>query len=140
MIQATTTREPSLGQLLKELSSETQDLLQQEIELAKAEMSEKATRVGRNVASLVIGGLIIYAGFLAIIAAASYGLMELLNERMSAETAIWLAPLIVGGIVVLIGYVLTHKAIATLKNESLAPRQTIQSIRENTQWFKNQTR
>jgi hypothetical protein len=59
---------------------------------------------------------------------------------MSAEIAIWLAPLIVGGIVILIGYVLTHKAIATLKNESLAPRQTIQSIRENTQWFKNQTR
>ena len=140
MIQATTTREPSLGQLLKELSSETQNLLQQEIELAKAEMSEKATRVGRNVASLVIGGLVIYAGFLAIIAAASYGLMELLNERMSAEIAIWLAPLIVGGFVILIGYVLTHKAIATLKNESLAPRQTIQSIRENTQWFKNQTR
>jgi len=139
MIQATT-REPTLGQLLKELSSETQNLLQQEIELAKAEMSEKAARVGRNVASLVIGGLVIYAGFLAIIAAASYGLMELLNDRISPEIAIWLAPLIVGGFVILIGYVLTHKAIATLKNESLAPRQTIQSIRENTQWFKNQTR
>jgi hypothetical protein len=139
MIQATTTREPTLGQLLKELSSETQDLLQQEIELAKAEFSEKTARVTRHAISLMVGGLVLYAGFLAIIAAASYGLMELLNERLSNETAIWLAPLIVGGVVALVGYGLVHQAIVTLKSESLAPRQTIQSIRENTQWFKNRT-
>jgi xanthine/uracil permease len=138
MIQATT-HEPSLGELLKELSSETQDLFQQEIELAKAEMSEKAARLARNVVSLAVGGLVIYAGFLAVIAACSYGLMELLNEGMSNETAIWLAPLIVGAVVATVGYLLIRHALASMKKQSLAPTQTIRSIRENTQWFKNRT-
>jgi len=135
----TSQQEPSLGQLIRELSSETHELVRQEIELAKAEMAEKTARVGRNVAYLAVGGFVAYAGFLALMAAASYGLMELLNERLSNETAIWLAPLIVGLVVAIVGYVLIQKAITTLKNESLAPRQTIQTIRENTQWFKNRT-
>ena len=137
MIRTQTHAEPSFGQLLKELSLESRDLVQQEIALAKAEMSEKASRVGRNIAYLAVGGLIAYAGFMVLLLAASWGLREALNETMPDNIAMWLAPLIVGFVVAIVGYILVQKGITTLKNTSLAPRQTIQSIRENKQWLQD---
>ena len=137
MIRTQTHAEPSFGQLLKELSLESRDLVQQEIALAKAEMTEKASRVGRNIAYLAVGGLIAYAGFMVLLLAASWGLREALNETMPDNIAMWLAPLIVGFVVAIVGYILVQKGITTLKNTSLAPRQTIQSIRENKQWLQD---
>ena len=43
------TQERSLGDLLRDLSTETGDLLRKEVELAKTEISEKAARVGEDV-------------------------------------------------------------------------------------------
>jgi hypothetical protein len=62
----------SIGELFSELSQKTTTLVRQEIELAKAEMSQKASRVGKNVGFLVIGGIVAYTGLLAVVAAGSY--------------------------------------------------------------------
>ena len=48
---------------------ETTALLRQEVQLAKAEMTQKASRVGKNVGFLVIGGVVAYTGVLALVAA-----------------------------------------------------------------------
>ena len=47
----------SIAELFSELSRETTALLRQEVQLAKAEMTQKASRVGRTWALLVIGVL-----------------------------------------------------------------------------------
>jgi hypothetical protein len=60
----------SMVELLKELRDETVTLMRQEVALAKVELSEKAVRYGRNIAYLAIGGLILYAGLLFLLAAA----------------------------------------------------------------------
>ena len=59
----------SIGELFSELSRETTALLRQEVQLAKAEMTQKASRVGKNVGFLVIGGVVAYTGVLALVAA-----------------------------------------------------------------------
>jgi xanthine/uracil permease len=94
--------------------------------------------VGRNVAYLAIGGLVLYAGLLALIAAACIGAAVLLGNVMDSEIASWLGPLIVGAIVAIVGYVFVQKAISTFKHESLMPRKTMESLRENTEWVKDQ--
>ena len=129
-------QERSLGELLKELSSETSDLLRKEVELAKTEFSEKASRVGTDVAAIAMGGAMALAGGLALMLAAVYGLTALLDTFLPLGVAVWLAPLIVGGILVLVGYGRIKTAVADLKNTSLAPRQTTQSLQENKQWLK----
>ncbi|MDP9478461.1 MAG: phage holin family protein, partial [Actinomycetota bacterium] len=58
----------SIGELIAELSRETVTLVRNEIQLAKAEMSQKASRVGKNVGFLVVGGLVAYTGLLALVA------------------------------------------------------------------------
>jgi hypothetical protein len=126
----------SLGQLLKELTSETTTLLKQEVNLAKTEMSEKASRVGTNLGSLALGGGVAFLGALALLAAAVYGLTSILDQFMSLGVAVWLAPLIIGLILAAVGYSLVNKALETLKRESLAPQRTTQSLQENKEWLK----
>jgi hypothetical protein len=132
-------REPSFARLLKDLTSDSRTLIQKEIELAKAEMSEKASRVGRNIGYLAVGALVAFAALLTLLGAASYGLMEALDERIPASVAIWLAPLIIGVIVAIVGGALISSALSTLRNEGLTPRKTLNSLQENKQWLVNRT-
>ena len=128
--------ERSLGQLLKELTRELSTLLRQEVDLAKTEMHEKASRVGTNLGSLAVGGAVAFLGAVALLLAVIYGLGSLLNNFLSPETASWLAPLIVGGVLAAVGTSLVKKALATLKRESLTPQRTTQSLQENKEWLK----
>jgi hypothetical protein len=127
----------SIGQLLKELRDETTTLLRQEVDLAKTEMGEKASRVGSNLGSLALGGGVAFLGALALLAAVVYGLTSLLDQFMSVGVAIWLAPLIVGIVLAAVGYSLLNKALATLRQESLTPRRTTQTLQENKEWLKS---
>ena len=127
----------SIGQLLKELRDETTTLLRQEVDLAKTEMGEKASRVGSNIGSLAMGGAVAFLGALALLAAVVYGLTSLLDQFMSVGVAIWLAPLIVGLVLAAVGYSLVKKALATLRQESLTPRRTTQTLQENKEWLKS---
>lgn len=126
----------SLGQLLKELTHETSTLLRQEVDLAKTEMSEKASRVGANLGSLAVGGGVALLGALALLAFAIYGLQALLRQFMDPDVAVWLAPLIIGVVLAAIGYSLIKKALETLKRESITPQRTTQSLQENKEWLK----
>jgi xanthine/uracil permease len=128
--------ERSIGQLLKELRDETTTLLRQEVDLAKTEMSEKALRTGRNLGSLAMGGGVAFLGALALLAAVIYGLTSVFNQFMSVGVAVWLAPLIVGLVLAAIGYSLVQKALATLRQESLTPKRTTQTLQENKEWLK----
>jgi uncharacterized membrane protein len=127
----------TLTDLLKELRDESIRLLRQEFALAKTEVSDKAARTGRNVGYLAGGGLIAFAGALVLLMAVVVGLYVALTALgLSHATAGWLSPLIIGGIVTAIGYILVQKALTTLKNEPLAPERTVETIQDNTQWIK----
>lgn len=123
----------SLGELFAELTRETTTLVRQEVALAKAEMSHKAAAVGKDIGFLAAGGLVLYAGFLALIAAIIIGLGQL-------GVTWWLSALLVGLVVAGIGGALVYMGINDLKRTSLAPQQTLDTLKEDTQWAKDQTR
>lgn len=125
-------KDRSLGDLFADLSRETTTLVRQEIQLAKVEMSAKATRVGKDVGFLAVGGFVIYAGFLAIMAAVIILLAHVIPW--------WVAALVVGAVVAGVGYGLVQKGLSALKQEDLAPQETMQTIKENAEWAKEQTR
>lgn len=125
--------ERSLGELFAELARETGTLVRQEVELAKTEMTHKASRAGRDIGFLAVGGLVAYAGILALLAAAVLGLV-------AAGLDAWLAALIVGLIVAAVGYALVQRGLTALKREELAPRQTVETLKEDAQWAKEQVK
>ena len=122
----------SLGELFSELAQDTSTLVRQEMTLAKTEMSQKASRLGKDVGFLAAGGAVAYAGLLAVLA----GIIVLLGQVIP----MWLSALLVGLVVAGVGYFLVRKGLEALKREDLAPRQTIETIKEDQQWAKDQTR
>ncbi len=120
----------SIGELFSELASESSLLVRQEIALAKAELTQKATRVGRDVGYLVLGGAVAYAALLALLAA----LILLLAYVMPA----WAAALVVAVLVGIVGAILVSKALADLKRTDVTPRQTVETLKEDAQWAKEQ--
>jgi hypothetical protein len=125
-----TIQERSLGELFSELSQETSTLIRQEVQLAKAEVTRKATKAGKEVAFMAAGGFIAYAGFLALIAAAILGVAEFLP--------LWLSALLIGVIVAGVGYLLLQKGMNGLKEINPAPRRTIETLKEDKEWLKQQ--
>ena len=131
----------SIGTLLKELRDESATLMRQEIALAKTEMSEKASRAGKNAASIAVGAAVAYAGALVLLfgltMALYFGLVALgLNHFLSGVVAF----LVVGGGTALVGYMLIQKGVSALKNESVVPEKTVESLKEDKQWLTNQTK
>ena len=126
----------SIGQLLKELTQESSTLLKQEVNLAKTEMTEKASRVGTNLGHVAVGGAVALLGAIALLLFAVNGLASLLEQFMSEDVAVWLSPLIIGAILAGVGYSMIKKSLETLKRESVAPEKTTQSLQENKEWLK----
>lgn len=122
----------SLGELFAQMAQETSTLVRQEVTLAKAEMSQKASRAGKHVGVLAVGGAIAYAGFLATIAGVIYLLADI------DVVPLWLAAFMVGIVVAAVGYFLVRKGLDALKQEDMAPRQTMETLKEGQQWIKDQ--
>jgi Putative Actinobacterial Holin-X, holin superfamily III len=129
----TNTDERTLGEMFAELSRETRTLIQQELELAKTELTEKASAMGKGAAFIVGGGLIAYAGLLAIVAAFA---LVLIAVGLPPWAATFVGGLLVAGA----GYLLVRSGFAALKPQHLAPRQTIETLKEDAQWVKAQTK
>jgi len=138
MIRSSPTHEPSIGSLINELTDESRQLLRHEVQLARVEIGQKVSQLRRGGAHLAIGALVVLVGVCALVAAVCIGLYCLLNNVMGNEIAAWLAPLLVGIVVALVGYGLIQTGLSALKRESLVPRETIDSLRENSEWLKDQ--
>lgn len=122
----------SVGELLGELMRETATLVQQEVNLAKAEMSQKAVKAGTNVGVIAVGGAVLYAGVLTLIAALIL---------MLAHFAImppWVAALLIGIVITIVGGVMVKKGMEELKHFDPTPRQTIETLKEDKEWVQQQ--
>ena len=119
-----------LGDLFSDLASDMSNLVRQEVSLAKLEVTQKAKYLGRNVGYLVVGGAVAYAGLLAVIAA----IIMLLDSVMPA----WGAALLVGVVVALIAWLMIGKAMSALQEADLTPRETVETLKEDATWMKQQ--
>jgi hypothetical protein len=122
----------SIGELFGQLSQDMTLLFRQELQLARAEMSEKISQVTSNLVSVVAGGFVAYVGALALVAALILGLHE------AAEISPWISALIVGVIFAVAGYVMLNRGLKELKRVDLAPRRTVETLKDDVQWAKEQ--
>jgi hypothetical protein len=122
--------ERSLGDLFSELAAETGTLVRQEVALAQAEITSKATKVGKNVGFLAVGGAVGYAALLAILAGVVLGLSYFMPA--------WIAAILVGLVVGAVAFFMVSSALQELKNTNLKPEETVDSIKEDAQWLKDQ--
>jgi hypothetical protein len=123
-------RERSMGDLLKQLSQETATLVRKEMELAKAEVSEKGKKAG--VGAGMFGGAGV-AGLLALGAFTTF-LIALLATAME----VWIAALIVTALWAAVAGVLALVGRGKVQEATPPVEQTVETIKEDVQWAKTQ--
>ena len=122
----------SIGELFGQLSQDMTLLVRQEIQLARTEMSEKLSRFTTNLVSVLSGGFVAYLGGLALVAALILAIRDLANISLA------LSALIVGAVLAIVGYVMLQKGVKELKRVDLAPRRTVETLKDDVQWAKDQ--
>ena len=128
-----TNHEPSVAELVKQLSEQSSALARKEVELAKLEMTEKAKRTGIGAGMFGGAGMIGVAAFGALTAC----FILALNLAVGG----WAAALIVAGAYALIagGLVLTGKSNLQ-KGTPPAPQQAVESTKEDVAWVKDRAK
>lgn len=123
--------EGSIRPLLNQLAEDSGALVKQEIALAKAEIRETVTRTASGAVRIAIGGAV--AGVAGLVLTAF--LVLLLGALLDNY---WLSALIVGLTLAVIGGLLAMAGVRRFKNLSVAPERTIETLREDAQWAKQE--
>lgn len=122
-------RNRSLGELLGDLSRQITTLIRKEIEMARLETGRKISDMVKDAVLISVGGALLYAGFMALLATAVIVL--------SLWLSLWLAALMVTAAVLGAGGLLVVIGRNRLREKDIKPTQAIISLKENKRWIKN---
>ena len=109
--------------LVRRLLNEFSLLFRKEIALAKAEASEALSQAKTGAISVASGGAIMFGGVLVLLAAAVLALAHVVAD--------WLAALIVGAIVTVVGYVMIQGGKNKFDPAALKPARTQRALRQD---------
>jgi len=121
----------SIGALIGDITTDLSRLMRQEVELAKAEVKEEASKAGKGAAMYGAAG---FAGYLAIVLlsfAAVFGIGRALGLDWAA--------LIIAAVWAVIGAVLFARARKQMRQVDPKPRRTVETLKEDAQWAKHPT-
>ncbi len=122
----------SVGELLSEVTSDVQLLFRKEMELAKLEIREEATKAGKAAGMFGGAGFAGYMVALFASLAAVFGLANVMDGGWAAliVTAVW----------AVVGAVLFVMGRARMRTVSPKPEQTVQTLKEDAQWARHPTK
>jgi uncharacterized membrane protein YqjE len=123
-------REQSTGDLLKQLSQETSTLVRQELELARAELTEKGKQAGKGAGMVGGAGVTGHMALFALTLTAIFALDTFMKGWLAAlvVTLVWGA---VAGTLALLGK-------NRIKEATPPAPQTVETVKEDVRWAKTQ--
>jgi len=121
--------EPSLGDLVMELTDDLSTLVRKEVDLAKVELQENLKEGAQAGGKVAAGGMVAYAGLLFILAAVTLALGDWWENY-------WLAAAVVGLITAIVGWILLNGGINQLKQVSLVPHKAMASLERDAKMAK----
>jgi MFS family permease len=124
-------RDRPVGDLVKQLAGQTSTLVRQEIDLAKAELSEKGRVAGQG------AGMFGAAAVVGLLAAGA--LTACLILALSEVIPDWLAALIVALVLGAVAAVLALQGRNRMRAATPpVPEQTVETVKEDVEWAKSQ--
>src|SRR4051794_14913812 len=124
-------RDQGIGELVKDLASQTSTLVRQEIKLAQAEVTEKGKVAGRG------AGMLAGAAVAALLMLGT--LTAVLVVALDSVLPLWLAGLIVTVLWGIVAAVLAQAGRKALEAATPPVPQTVETVKEDIQWAKTQT-
>lgn len=124
--------ERSLGELLNSAAHDIGQLMRQELELAKVELREEAGKASKAGAKIGAGAVIGHLALLLASFAAAWGLAEVMHPAWA-----FLIVAVVYGIVAAVLFAAGRKQFREM---SAVPRQTVETLKEDASWAREQVR
>ncbi|MFZ0132477.1 MAG: phage holin family protein [Desulfobacterales bacterium] len=119
----------SISRLLSQLLEEVGSLVSKEVDLAKTEMTKKASFLAENAVPVVVATAVLYAGVLILLAGVVFGL--------ATVVPLWLSALCVGVLVTVAGSVATVRALQNWKVHQSEARSCGTSLQADREWLKS---
>lgn len=121
----------SLGELIGNISDDLSQLFRQEVELAKAELKQEATKAGKAAGALGAAG---FAAALAVLLL-SLAIVYVLANVMDAGWAALIVAVVWGAV----AGALYASGRSRLRTVNPVPSRTVGTLKEDAQWLKNPT-
>jgi len=127
----TDTTGASVGQLMSEITADLSSLMRQEVELAKAEIKQEATKAGKGAGML--GGAA-YAGHMVLLVG-TFALVFAIGSQIGLG---W-AALIMTVVWAVVAAVLAVRGRDQMRRVNPKPQRTVDSLKEDAQWARHPT-
>ena len=126
------TSDASLGDLVSRMTDDLSTLFRKEVQLAKVEIKEEATKTGKAAGLFGGTGLAAWLWVPMLSFAAAWGLTEVMPAGF--------AFLIMGGLYAIVAAILFFAGRERLRKLHPVPEQTVETVKEDIQWAKSPTR
>ena len=129
--------EKSIATILAETKDELKQFLTTRVNILKAEMDEKISRIKSVIPLAVVAALFLVSGWMVF----TFALIALLHALFLPSVYAWLwASLIVTAVYLLVGGIAGWLAYSEIKNTSLTPTRTLKVLQQDQVWIQNEAR
>ena len=128
----------SLPSLFSRLGDDVMQLFDTKMSLLKVELKEEANTYARGGAMIAVGGVIAAIGFALLNVALAFGISVLLVNVDISQPARYAIGFVTAGVLYLIvGGIIISSMKSRLAKQSLVPDRTVEELRKDKQWLKN---
>jgi uncharacterized membrane protein YqjE len=129
--------EKSIATILSETKEELKQFVTTRVNMLKAEMDEKISRVKAVIPLAVVAALFLLSGWMVL----TFALIALLHTLFLPSVYAWLwASLIVTAVYLLVGGVAGWVAYSEIKATNLTPTRTLKVLQQDQVWIQNEAR
>ena len=122
-----------LGALLRDLAEGSAELVRGEVRLARLELGSAASAAGRGTAFVAVGGVLLLLGTLATFT----GVVLLIGDQWLPRDLYWVGALLFALITGGVAAWFANRGRAALSPASLAPHETVATLKEDKEWLKH---
>lgn len=138
---ATTTpvENESLPNLISRLGDDIMQLVNSQLALLKVEIREEANAYARGAAMIAFGAAVAVVGFALLNVAIAFAVSTLFAQANFSQPASYaLGFLATGGFYLIVGAIVILVMKNRLANQNLVPKRTVQELRKDKEWLKNE--
>jgi uncharacterized membrane protein YqjE len=129
----------SLPNLFSRLGDDVMQLFNSQLALFKVEIKEEANAYARGVTMIAIGAVIATVGFALLNVAIAFAVSTLFAQANFSQPASYaLGFVVTGGFYLLVGAIVVMLMKNRLARQDLVPQRTVQELRKDKQWLKNE--
>jgi len=128
-----------LPSLVGRLGDDVMQLFDTKLTLLKVELKEEANTYARGAIAIALGGVVAAVGFALLNVAVAFGVSTIFaNANLSQAAKYALGFVLTGLFYVVIGGIVVLTVKNRLANQDLVPNRTVEELRKDKQWLKNE--